>query len=140
MQVPTSVLPDNSPFIGWAYQVAISTVNLALTAVPGPIYMLAVYNLGGSNLVNWAQDSDPPVPYSSTIKTPYWQYLRRKFNTLAFVPGVVNATTDESTSESFDTLEQYKRYTLANLQQLKDPWGRTYLGFAADYGELWGLT
>ncbi len=30
--------------------------------------------------------------------------------------------------------EAAKNFTLANLQNLKTPWGRTYLGFAQAYG------
>jgi hypothetical protein len=33
-----------------------------------------------------------------------------------------------------------KTLTLANLQQLKTPWGRQYLAYAQSAGPLWGLS
>jgi len=56
------------------------------------------------------------------------------------VSGVVSASSDESTSQTLATPEQYTGYTLANLQQTKTPWGRAYLGIAADWGPVWGLS
>lgn len=132
MGVPTSALPDNSLVLVYAYDVAIAIVNDSLECVP-PIYKLAVYNLGGDNLVNWAPDQ----PGST-----YWADLRGKegYNIGAFAPGVVQATSDESTSTSLLNPEFMKTFTLANLQNLKTPWGRQYLAFAQSYGTLWGLT
>jgi hypothetical protein len=138
MGVPTQALADDSPTLTWALNVATLVVNKGLI-VTG-MYALACYNLGGDNLVNFAQDvGSPPFNYPGT-KTPYWAYLRRKFNTLGFVSGVVSASSDESTSQTLATPEQYTGYTLANLQQTKTPWGRAYLGIAADWGPVWGLS
>ena len=33
-----------------------------------------------------------------------------------------------------------KDFTLANLQNLKTPYGRQYLAWAQAYGPLWGLS
>jgi len=130
MGVPVDALPDDSIFIAYAYDVAIAIVNPELAAVP-PIYMLAVYNLAGDNLVNFA----PDVPPST-----YWSELRGSFATFAFAPGVVTSSSDSGTSTSLLNPEQMKDFTLANLQNLKTPYGRQYLAWAQSYGPLWGLT
>jgi len=130
MGVPVDALPDDSVFIGYAYDVAIAIVNPAMAVVP-PIYMLAVYNLAGDNLVNFA----PDVPPST-----YWSDLRASFASFAFAPGVVTSSSDNGTSTSLLNPEQMKDFTLANLQNLKTPYGRQYLAWAQSYGPLWGLT
>ena len=135
---PVGALPGTSPVIEMAFCVALEIVNLQLAYVSPLIYQLAVYNLGTSNVLNYAQD---PVP--ATVKLndlPYFQALRAQFNCLGFTAGVISSTADESTSESLLTPEFMKGLTLSNLQQLKDPWGRQYLAFAQDMGTLWGVT
>ena len=34
----------------------------------------------------------------------------------------------------------FDELTIGNLQNLKTPWGRVYLGIAQSYGTLWGLS
>ncbi len=130
MGVPTSALPDGSPYFQYAYCVASAVVSRQLCVVP-LIYQLAVYNLGGSNLVNWAQDVAPST---------YWADLRTSLKLADFVAGVVQSSSDEGTSVGLTVPEQMQNFTVANLQQLKDPWGRTYLGFAQSVGSLWGIS
>ena len=151
MGVPLSALPPDSPSLIYAYDVAIAIVNQQLCSVPGPIYMLAVYNLGGDNLVNWCPDQvgsyypSPPAPPPSTVQAPttntgYFAYLRQSWNITGFTPGIVSASYDQGTGQSLVPLEQYKNYTLANLQNTKTPWGRQYLAFAAAVGTNWGIS
>jgi len=137
MLIDPLYLPTNSPVITYAFDVAFSVVNQALCAVRSPpgqpwsIYAMAVYNLGGSNLVNYAQDQ------------PGWTFfsdLRMSLGIAKFQPGVVSSTGDVGTSVAILNPEFMRSMTLANLQQLKDPWGRAYLQFAQDYGTLWGLS
>jgi len=52
----------------------------------------------------------------------------------------VGASEDEATSQTLLTPEAMKGLTLADLQNLKTPWGRQYLAFAQSYGTLWGIT
>jgi hypothetical protein len=151
MGVPSDVYATSLPFVTMAYCVAISLVNPQLAIISnlggtdcsnGPsIYAFAVYNLGGSNLINYAQDAPfaPNVP-GSDPPAPYWQYLRQKFNTYSFTPGLTQSAHDESTGSSIWILNTFKDITLANLQQLKDPWGRAYLGIAQSWGTVWGLS
>lgn len=130
-------LPVGSPVIGYAYDVALSVVNTALVVVRSPPgeqwspYARAVYNLGMSNIVNYAQDQPGRT---------YFTDLRRELGIAKFQAGVVSSTGDQSTSVALLNPEFMRTMTLANLQQIKDPWGRAYLQAAQDYGTLWGLT
>jgi hypothetical protein len=158
MGITMAVLPDDSPVIPMALAVAMAVVNPALRKVCVPsadaagvalnsggqtIYGLAVYNLAGSNLLSYAQDLDdaPVVPGSGDPGLPFFAYARKKWDINGFVSGVVQSTSDEGTSVSLVVQEAAKNFTLANLQQLKDPYGRVYLGFAQSYGPTtWGIT
>lgn len=146
MQVPPSALPTDSPFIRYAFANALAIVNPALRAVCIPqkdaagvslnsggwtIYAEAVYNLAADNLINYA----PDLPGFA-----YYSKLRKKLNINGFVSGVVQDSADESTSVSMVVQEAAKNFTLMNLQQLKTPYGRTYLGLAQSYGpSTWGI-
>lgn len=147
MGISTNDLPDASPVINMALAVAMSIVNRALYAVslpmtdtagvelisqPESIYTLAVYNLAGDNLVNYAPDQQG---------RDYFQDLRKKLNINGFVSGVISGSSDQGTSQQLVVQEAAKNFTLANLQSLKTPWGRQYLAFAQTYGPTsWGLS
>jgi len=131
MGIPSSALPDNSPVITMSFDVALEIVNLTLNQMSSVIYTLAVYNLAGDNLINFAPDQ-PGSDYFSTVRT--------SFNSTGFMAGVVGASEDEATSQTLLTPEAMKGLTLADLQNLKTPWGRQYLAFAQSYGTLWGIT
>ena len=131
MGISTVVLPDNSPSIDWAYQVAVAIVNPDLAQAEGPIYLLAVYNLAASNLINFAQDQAGQT---------YFTTLRDQFEINSFVPGVISSSSDVGTSESMTISKAFEELTLADLQYLKDPYGRQYLMFAQRAGTLWGIT
>lgn len=142
MGVPVQWLPDYSPSIGYAYDVSLATVNQAFLGVPGPIYMLMVYNLGGHLLATWAPDVPPPPPYIIVdgVSYGYFQYLRKQNNILGFVTGIVNASSDEGSSVSLTVPKSFENLTMGQLQLTTTPWGRTYLGWAQDYGQNWGLS
>jgi len=149
MGITTAVLPPTSPYIAFAYNVALNTVNLQLQAVCAPkvdptlpsIYALAVYNLAADRLVNYAPDvADAPNVPGSNPPAPYFAYTRTKFNLLGFVGGVIQSTSDEGTSESMVVPEFAKALTMADLNTLQTPWGRRYLGLAQSAGSLWGLS
>lgn len=144
MGVPVQAIADDSPYFGWAFDVSVATVNFALKRVPGPIYMLAVYNLAGDRLVNWAPDPSPPFDYpadpSVTPPTPYWQYLRTQYDINGFIAGVVQSSNDVTTGNTLLVPDFMKEFQLSDLQELKTPWGRAYLAWAQKYGTAWGLT
>src|SRR5208282_3002777 len=132
MNIPTLALPTESIYLTWAYDLAISIVNKALQRVPGPIYMLAVYNLGGSNLINLVQDQ-PGQNYFTSLRTT--------LNINGIVPGVVQTSSDEATSMGLANPDWVKTLTIADLQYYKDPYGRAYLSYAQRYGPgVWGVS
>lgn len=161
MGISTTVLPDGSPYLSMAFAVALSIVNPALNKVAIPsvdaagvqlnsgcltIFVLAVYNLGGDNLINYAQDQSGAaiIPGSVSDRNPnglpFFAFARYQWNINGFVSGVISETHDESTGSAFVVQEAAKQFTLANIQNLKTPYGRAYLAFAQSYGpSLWGM-
>ncbi|MGK4402076.1 hypothetical protein ACSMFV_23465, partial [Citrobacter portucalensis] len=88
------------------------------------LYSQAVYNLAAS-LINFGpEDVFGPV--------------REKLGINNFTAGVISASADESTSQTRVVSDALKNLSLADLQQLKDPYGRWYLAIAQQYGDLWG--
>lgn len=150
------VVPDNSVWLKYALANALAIVNQALRIVALPtkdaagvpisdgrtIYEEAVYNLGTDNLVNYAPDLEgAPVVKGSEPPQQMFAYLRTKWNILGFVSGVIQSANDEGTGESMVVQEAAKNFTLSDLQNLKTPWGRTYLGLAQMYGpSTWGIS
>jgi len=126
-----AALPGDSMFISLTYDAALAIVNEYLAVGNPMIYTLAVYNLGADMLVNWAPDE---------AGSTYFATLRASYGTFAFAPGVVTSSSDGGTSTSIANPDSMKEFTLANLQNLKTPYGRQYLAFAQSFGQLWGLT
>ncbi len=152
MGINAATLPDNSVFLSMSLAVALGIVNPQLRAacipqsdgaqvalnplIPGvgvmTVYDMAVYYLAGDNLINFAQDQPGKCVFTD---------MRKDLNILGFVSGIVSASSDESTSVSLVVQEAAAHFTLANIQNLKTPWGRTYLGLAQSYGpSTWGIS
>lgn len=132
MGVPSAALPDDSPYLGYALNIALLTANRALR-VTG-LYPLAVYNLGASLLLNFAPDQTGST-YFADIRS------EKGLDLVGFVPGVVAASGDQGTSTSLLVPDFMKNLTMDDLQRLKDPYGRAYLAVAQDYGPtVWGIS
>lgn len=149
MKPPAPFDATTSLFVQYAYNYAVQFANQNLSNVQGlpgvwSLYAMAVYNLAANTLINFAQD--PPgaplvtPPNGPLPGLPYWASLRKSYGVLNFVAGVVSSTSDEGTSSSYEIPEQFKNYTIANLQNLKTPYGRQYLSIAGSWGSLWGLS
>lgn len=140
--IPATVLPNGSIWFSYAFDTSLATVNLQLAPVPGPLYLQAVYNLGGHFILNWAQDPVPPVPYpyNNPEQLAYLVFLRQQWNVLGFTPGIVQEASDQGTAAALTLPAQYKEFTIANVGQTKDPWGRRYLEIASSVGTLWGIS
>lgn len=143
MKVPAPFDPSSDVSVTYAYDFADQFVNSALRSVRGmpgvwTLYAMAVYNLAADTLINFAQD-DPDAPeYKDGLQ--YWAWLRNAYGVNNFVAGVVQSTSDVSTSASYQVSDQFANYTIANLQNLKTPYGRQYLGIAGSWGTQWGLS
>lgn len=140
MGIDPLYLPDDSVAINWAYSVALMIVNPDLTLVTaGPpsaplsvsLYELCVYNLAGDNLINYAPDQPGRT---------FFAEQRKNLGISTFAAGVVSSTSDDGDSVSLAVPDSLKMLTMAQLQNLKTPYGRTYLGYAQTSGTLWGLT
>lgn len=152
MGVPVAWLPTDSPYIEYAYNTAVAIVNPVFITVPGPIYLQCVYNLGGHLLATWAIDPEwarngdltgnPPLPYIIVDGVAYgfFQWLRKANNMSGFTTGTVSASSDNGSSVTLVVPEAMKNLTLSQLQLLTSPWGRTYLGYAQDWGQPWGIS
>lgn len=142
MGITTIVLPDTSDVIPTAYQVAVELANPVIAKASPTMYTLAVYNLAGSNLINFAQDLPGAAIYKNFNDEPlaYFAYFRAFWKINDFVTGIVQASSDTSTSVTLEVQDALKNLTLMDLQTLKDPFGRQYLSIAQQFGTLWGLT
>lgn len=138
--IPEGVANASANAIAVSLSVAVATVSpdLAVGAcapaatglVAVSFYVLACYNLAADRLFNWAPD--PP-------NQTFFSDQRQKMRLLEPAVGIVTTASDQGTAGSLMNPEQLRRLTLADLQTLKTPWGRAYLGMAQSYGpQLWG--
>jgi hypothetical protein len=140
MGINTTVLPDSSDAISTSYQIAVELANILMNSISPVIYTVMVYNLAGAILIDVAQDVGGPPPPVYKEGLPYFQYLRSSFGLSSFVGGTISSTGDEGTSESLNVPHNLQNLTLADLQLLRTPWGRTYLQYAEKYGTIVGLS
>ncbi len=143
MVPPAPFDPNTSIYVVYAYNIAIQYVNQGLGFVAGQpgtwnIYSLAVYNYAADTLIAIAQDQPSDPVYKNDLK--YWAWLRKEYNTLAFIPGIVQSSSDEGTSVGYDLPKGYEGYTIGDIQNTKSPFGRAYLAYASSWGTLWGLS
>jgi hypothetical protein len=146
MGIPVEALPDDSVYIAQSFWFAMTTVNQYLQIVGNAepptqmfptYYAYAVYYLAGHLLVTIALDDPAAAPPNDT----YFADLRSKMNLNAFVPGVIQSSSDQGTSQSWMVPDFFKGLTLGDMALLQTPWGRAYLALAQAYGPtIWGLT
>jgi hypothetical protein len=82
-------------------------------------------------LLNWS----PHQPGQT-----YFAAARDDMDLTGFVGGTIQSSADQSTSESLLTPEFLSGLTLQQLQALKDPYGRAWLGAQQDLGNVWGIS
>jgi hypothetical protein len=114
-----------SPYLAWAFSVAIGVALIPPACMPPLMYVLAVYNLGMHQLLKVAQDQSGQTFFSAQ---------RKAFNLLTFQAGPVAASADQATSETLVTADFIKGLTMQGLDLLNTPWGREYLAYAQSYG------
>lgn len=129
--INTTYLPDGSPVIEFSFNMAINICTDLLTTIPqipgNFLYITAVNNLATDILYTYAQDQSGQT---------YFAQVQQKYQLHALVPGVISFAGDEGTQSTMVVPEAFKNMTLANLQNLKTPYGRTYLGIVQDFGGL----
>ena len=142
MAPPAPFDPTTSIYVPYAFTYAQQCVSSNLTWVPGVlgasnIYALATYNFAGDQLVQIVQDPTPFQVYKDGL--PYWQWLRKQLGVLSFTPGVVQSTSDNGTSTALLVPQQFQNATINDLQLMKTPYGRAYLGLVGSWGSQWGM-
>ena len=138
MGITTAQLPDDSVFFGYAFAVAMELTNVRIQIASPPIYQLAVYNLGGDNLINWAQDPNGAPVNSEGLAC--FAALRKEFGIFNFTAGPVSSSGDEGSNVSLEVVEGLKNLLVGQLQNLKTPYGRVYISFTQAGGNDMGIT
>lgn len=139
--ISVDALPDDSIYIQLSYDRSVATVLPMINCVDPFLYMECVYNLATSFLINSARDQSggPKWPGSDPV-VGYWTGLRQSLGCNSFTGGVIDATSDETTSQHMLLPDFMSALTLSDLQRLKDPYGRAYLEIAQSSGSLWGVS
>ena len=120
------------PIVYTSFTVAMAIVNDALAQATPATYVLAVYNLAMDRLVRFAPDQQNQT---------YFSGLRTQFNLVSTSVGAVASASDQGTSASIANPEWMRQMTMRDIQTLRTPWGREYMGFAQAWGPfVWGLS
>ena len=100
--------------------------------------------IGGSDLaweINPLQSyGSVSSPFSINSQYNYFSNLRELCKINNFVSGVVQSTSDESTSTTLAVTEVMQRLNFSDLQYIKTPYGCAYLGYAARVGSPVGVS
>jgi hypothetical protein len=131
MGLTSTVISPTDPGYAYAYQIALDIVPQDMMAQVPDIYTLTVYNWAGSQLLQFQQD------YTGQT---FFAQARQSYGINNFSAGVINSASDVSTSESMTIGKGLQNLQLMDLQRIKDPYGRTALGFMQALGTLWGIT
>ena len=120
------------PIVYTSFTVAMAIVNDALAQATPLTYVLAVYNLAMDRLVRFAPDQENQT---------YFSGLRTQFGLVGTSVGAVASASDQGTSASIANPEWMRQMTMRDIQTLRTPWGREYMGFAQAWGPfVWGLS
>ena len=129
--ITTTVMPDGDPGFDYAYAFALQWIPQTLNCVSGIMYTAAIYNWGVSLLVEFQQDQSGQT---------FFDNLRTKFGVSNFLAGVIQSTSDESTSDTLEIGTALSNMNLEDLQRVKDPFGRRALSILSALGPYWGLS
>lgn len=127
VKIPVADMPDDSTSYQIAYGAAMDLVNDDIQKVMPTLYTQAVYDLATSFLVNYGSEE-------------IFAQTRQNLGLNNLSVGVISSASDNSTSASKLVPDFFKNLSLADLQMLRDPWGRKYLMIAQQFGSLWLLT
>ena len=120
------------PIVYTSFTVAVAIVNDALAIATPTTYVLAVYDLAMDRLVRFAPDQPNQT---------YFSGLRAQFDLVGTSVGAVASASDQGTSASIANPEWMRAMTMRDIQTLRTPWGREYMGFAQAYGpNIWGVS
>lgn len=123
-----AVLPDDSADITTSLALAQYTVNPVIAQAAPHLYVVAAYNWGADWLVNHAEDQ---------LGQTFFRDLRgsKMYRILDPALGVPTSAGDGGTSVGLLNPERMRNMTFSELQLLKTPFGRRYLGIAQNFGD-----
>ena len=134
VQVPANALAvpvANDYNVIAAFQVAKCTVDPLINRVSPIYYTMAMYNFATDWLINNAPDQPCVV---------YWEKLREKWKLNGPISGVVESTSDETTSTTLRVPEVFNNLSPFDLQLMRTPYGRAYMGIASKFADIWGVS
>ncbi|SDH09540.1 hypothetical protein SAMN05216466_10781 [Paraburkholderia phenazinium] len=114
-----------SPYLQWAFNIAIGVTLIPPATLPAILYVMAVYNFGMHQLLKIGQDQPGQTFFTAQ---------RAAFKLLSFIAGPVAASADQSTSNTLVTADFLKGLTMSGLDLIKTPWGQEYLAYSQMYG------
>ena len=128
--IPSTTLSDvnlsvYTPSLLWALQYAVDHCLKGSGFIPVSTYLLAAYNLGMHQLLKIATD----IPGQT-----FFSGAREQYKLLSFTGGVISSASDQNTASTIAVPDLLKDLNLSNLDLLKTPWGREYLGYAMNFG------
>jgi hypothetical protein len=129
--VPAAALPTGSLGTTIAYGMAFDLIPCELNIISPDAYTICVYNLALDNLITFVGDQ----PGQN-----YFVNLRQQYGLVKFQPGVVQSTSDDSTSTSLMVPDVFKDMSLSDLQYLKTPYGRLVMSYLMKLGPAWGMS
>ena len=132
--IPVQALPDDSPIIQVTFDLAMDWVYRRIQCASRVWYARAVYLFALDRRINFASD---PIECGTD---GYFATLRSKLGINTASTGIIQASSDNSTSQSWMIPDALKNLSLADLQNLKTPYGREYLAIASQFSPIWGLT
>ena len=139
VQIPTTALPTDSPWPGYALDQALVLV-LDPPCGAGILYTLACYNCA-THLLLMITPDQPQQEWFANIRGNNSATLPPGLSLNAPTTGLIVATSDESTSATLTAPTWAAGLTVGQLGFFKTPWGREYLGYIQSYGPtVVGLT
>lgn len=131
-KIPTSAISDDDPMLETCFELGQETVPMHVGLQLQPlIYLVCVYSFGVSYLLHCAND-EPGSTYFSNI--------RKELNLDTLTYGLLNQASDQGTAGGELIPNAIQRLSLADLNFLKDPFGRRAISFLMELGPLWGLS
>lgn len=128
--VPQTAISDQTldvytPQLLWAFQYAFDHCLSGNGCIPASTYVPALYNLGMHQLLKIGQDQGGQTFFAD---------MRSQYKLLNFTGGVVTSASDQNTASTVTVPDLFKNLNLSNLDLLKTPWGREYMGYAMNFG------
>jgi hypothetical protein len=133
--INVAYLPADSPFISYAFNRALGLVINLPGANSGIMYTLAVYNCAAH-----IQLMITPDQVVDGVSYDFFKKKRNDFDLLHPVVGLVASSSDEGTSTTNAVPDALRQLTISDLGFMRTVWGREFMAFNQDFGELWGLS